>query len=349
MNRNRYLGAVVLLICAILTTGVFSAISITKHIDKSQRSGLLREAQQASLLVSYEDLLKLSASTNDLESETYKKIKKDLTVFRSFDDSIRFVYILGYRPEIRTQFFYVDSEPENSPDYSPPGQLFTDTREKDIEYYLKAEAYTDGPYKDSWGEWISGYAPIKNGNGDIVGLVGIDTATSVWHEQINFVRVVVSLISVLFSILTILIGSLINKKQKSIDNLKVENKTLIHKENKFKELQIMAQVSRLVCYFPEEKFSFDEQFSKVLSIKENESIGIDKFLSYIHHDDKQKFNNAIDNILKSDISYTWFDIRIGTEHSGFRMYHIYGNIERNELLAPKRFSGIIQDINDIHT
>ena len=133
MNTHRYRGVVFFLILLIIAGGFFSAILISNRIDKSQRENLLMEAKKASLLVPYTDIAKLSANQNDLDSVYYNTIKKDLTDFRSFDSSIRFVYILGYRPEIKTQFFYVDSEPVESVDYSPPGQLFSDTREIDIE------------------------------------------------------------------------------------------------------------------------------------------------------------------------------------------------------------------------
>jgi PAS domain-containing protein len=307
------------------------------------------EAQKASLLVSSDEIAKLSADRSDLDNISYNNIKKNLTDFRSYDPSIRFVYILGYRPEIRTQFFYVDSEPVESLDYSPPGQLFSDTREIDIENYLKGEAYTDGPYQDSWGQWVSGYAPIKNTDGEVVALLGIDTATSVWDEQIRFVRITISLISILLAILVALIASFINKKQSSIEVLQKENKNLFHKGAKLKELQNMAQISRIVIYFPEEKLSFDDQFSKIFSVDEGNSVEKTEFLSRVHHDDQHKFIEAIEAIKNSDISYTWFDIRVAVKDSDFRSYHIYGNIERNDSMAPIRFSGIIQDITDIHT
>ncbi len=349
MNTHRYRGAVLILIILIVVGGFFSAFLVARKIDRNQRESLLREAKKASLLISYDDITKLSANESDLESVYYKTIKQNLTDFRTFDSSVRFVYVLGYRPEIKTQFFYVDSEPVESTDYSPPGQLFSDTREKDIENYLKGEAYTDGPYQDSWGEWVSGYAPIKNGDGDVVALLGIDTATSVWHEQIRFVWGTVSIITILLAILVAFIASFINKKQSSIEILQKENKTLFHKGIKLKELQVMAQISRIVIYFPEEKFSFDEQFSKIFSVTESSTIDKETFFSRVHPDDRTKFTEAMDSIKNSDISYTWFDIRVSVKESDFRLYHMYGNIERNESLAPIRFSGIIQDITDIHT
>lgn len=349
MNNGRHIRVIVIFSFCILVAGFIAAFSISKHIDNTQRSSLIKEAEQASLLVPPSVVASLSANQSDLGNPTYGTVKENLMSFRGFDPFIRFVYVMGYRPEIKKQFFYVDSEPTTSDDYSPPGQIFEDTRDQDIDAYLKGQSYTDGPYSDSWGEWVSGYAPIKNADGSIVGLLGIDIATSVWHQQIGFVRTVVAVISFLLIGIFILIVLFVRRKQSSIDILEKEKKTLIHKEDKLKEIQNMAHVGRLVVYFPAETFSLDEQFSKLFSIKETDSIDRNKFLSFVHPDDQNKFNEAINSVISSDISYTWVDIRMGNQNAGFRNYHIYGNIERDELLAPKHFSGIIQDITDIRS
>lgn len=348
MNTSKRVWLAIVLGALILVIGFTTANTISRTIDNNQRTELLREAKQAALLIPASSIAKLSASPADLDSDTYKVIKQTLTTFRSYNTSVRFVYILGYQPSLKTQFFYVDSEPVDSVDYSPPGQLFPDTRPEDIENYLKAEAYTDGPYRDSWGEWVSGYAPILDGQGHIVALLGIDTATSTWHQQIGFVRTVISLISVLLAAVVAFVIFLLNKKQHSIELLEKQNRTLAHKEGKLEQLQSMAQIGRITLYFPAQTFSFDGQVLGILSLGSGDKISMEKMLDFVHADDKEKFSKAVSEITSSDISYTWVDVRIGSRESGFRLYHIYGNIERNELLAPIRFSGIIQDITDIH-
>jgi hypothetical protein len=349
MNTPGRLWTIIVLVTVILGSGLFAAVTISNRIDRNQRSALLREAQQAALLVPSSYIAVLSATPADVQIGTYQTIKQNLMAFRSYNPSTRFVYVLGYKPELRTQFFYVDSEPVESKDYSPPGQLFPDTRQQDIDNYLSGKAYTDGPYSDSWGEWVSGYAPIKDAQGNMVALLGIDTATSVWHQQIGFVRTVVGLISILLSVVVAFVVLFIHKKQRSIDLLQKENRTLAHKEGKLKELQTMAQIGRLIVYFPDQTFSFEGQIAELFDTRGNAPIDRKTVESHIHHDDWGKLESLLREITDTDISYGWADIRFGSDDKGFRTYHIYGNIERSELLAPTRFSGIIQDITDIHS
>ena len=253
---------------------------------------------------------------------------------------------MGYRPEVRTQFFYLDSEDPSSPDYSPPGQLFPDTRTKDIDNYLKGEPYTDGPYQDTWGQWVSGYVPLKDTEGTVVGMIGIDVATSVWHAQKNFLYGAVGTIILLLCAVIILVARMLYRKQLSIETLKMQNRTLEHNESKLRTMQNMAQLGSIVFYFPRQTVTIDQQFTSLFAGK-TDNLDFADFLSYIHPDDVAKAQAALDEIRTSDVLYSWFDIRIGTLTNGYHAYHIYGNVERDSSGAANRYSAIMQDVTDI--
>ncbi|HRH24750.1 MAG TPA: hypothetical protein PLQ20_00215 [Candidatus Paceibacterota bacterium] len=348
MNTSKKVWVIFVLVAIILIVGFLTSVVITKKIDRSQRAQLLVDAKQAALLVPTATISTLSASPSDIGNPLYAEMKERLMMFRAYNPENRFVYVLGYKPEIKKQFFYVDSEPVTSSDYSAPGALFPDTREQDIENYLKGEAYTDGPYKDSWGEWVSGYAPIKDSNGEMVALLGIDTATSVWHQQIGFVRTVIALISVLLSVVVGFVVWLLRRKQSSIETLTKENQTLYHEENKLKEIQDLAHIGKISVYFPDETFVFEGSVSRTLNISEGERLTKEALEAFIKDSDKNKIIDFLNSIKNSGNTYEWLDVALGTKEQGYRNFHIYGNVLRDEILAPKKFSGIIQDITDIN-
>jgi Na+-transporting NADH:ubiquinone oxidoreductase subunit NqrC len=347
MNTSKKVWVIFVLVAIILIVGFLTSVVITKKIDRSQRAQLLVDAKQAALLVPTATISTLSASSSDIGNPLYAEMKERLMMFRAYNPENRFVYVLGYKPEIKKQFFYVDSEPVTSSDYSAPGALFPDTREQDIENYLKGEAYTDGPYKDSWGEWVSGYAPIKDSNGEMVALLGIDTATSVWHQQIVFVRSVIALISILLSVVVGFVVWLLRRKQSSIETLTKENQTLYHQENKLKEIQDLAHIGKISVYFPDETFVFEGSVSRTLNISEGERLTKEALEAFIKDSDKNKIIDFLNSIKNSGNTYEWLDVALGTKEQGYRNFHIYGNVLRDEILAPKKFSGIIQDITDI--
>jgi hypothetical protein len=331
-------------VAIVILLGLASSLFLTHRIDKNQRSLLLVQAKQATLLVSTQDIASLSGTEADLANPIYQRLKTQFTHFREANPEIRFVYLMGYHPEIRTQFFYVDSEPTTSDDYSPPGQLFGDTREWDIKQYLAGEPYTDGPYEDSWGQWVSGYVPIKNEQGSVVAMIGIDIATSVWHNQIIFTRIMIAVIALLLITLIVIIGTHFYRKLRSFNALSIQNQQLTQQQGVLKHVQQLAQVGAFVITFPEENVVVGEQFQKLFT---NTRMDKNTWKSYIHSDDQEKYESMINEITTTTIVYSWVDIRVGTAEAGFRKYHIYGNIERHASGPAKRFDGVMQDITDI--
>ena len=316
MNTSKKVWVIFVLVAIILIVGFLTSVVITKKIDRSQRAQLLVDAKQAALLVPTATISTLSASSSDIGNPLYAEMKERLMMFRAYNPENRFVYVLGYKPEIKKQFFYVDSEPVTSSDYSAPGALFPDTREQDIENYLKGEAYTDGPYKDSWGEWVSGYAPIKDSNGEMVALLGIDTATSVWHQQIGFVRTVIALISILLSVVVGFVVWLLRRKQSSIETLTKENQTLYHQENKLKEIQDLAHIGKISVYFPDETFVFEGSVSRTLNISEGERLTKEALEAFIKDSDKNKIIDFLNSIKNSGNTYEWLDVALGGQGLG---------------------------------
>ncbi len=330
----------------ILVIGIFTALFFVRQVDTEQRSLLLQQTQYAALLVNADQIAQLRGDEADIDNPVYQKLKQLFTQFRAYNPRIRFVYLMGYRPNIEKEFFYFDSEPVTSGDYSPPGQLFEDTNKKDIEGFVKGNAYTSGPYRDAWGEWVSGNAPVKDLNGETVGMVGIDIATSVWHRDSAFVWSTVGTITILLSILVLFLLQRIYRKQDSINVLQDKNRTLTYKEKKLSEIQTLAQLGKITIYFDEETIVVDEQLEHLFHEKKS-PMTIADFLLYTHPDDQQTVKTAFEEIKTSDNQYSWFDARVGSRSEGYRLYHFYGTIDRKGSVRGVRFSGIMQDITDI--
>lgn len=346
-HYSRLIFSILLIVIGTVAAAFIVSSILASRIDRTQRELLLVQAKHASLLVSPQDIASLSGSAADIANPVYQRLKHQLTLFREANGDIRFVYVMGYRPEIRTQFFYVDSEPTTSADYSPPGQLFPDTREEDISRYLAGTPYTDGPYHDSWGRWVSGYVPMKNAQGAVVAMVGIDIATTVWHDQISFARTAVAIIAALIACIAIIIAAKFHRRQDSINDLSAKNQKLEKSAASMKELQSMARLGSMKMYFPEKGVILDEQFRSLAPADNTGKVPLSTLLSIVHGDDQEKFKEMIQEIETTDIVYAWTDVRLGSSRDGYRKYHIYGNIKRHASGGPERFDGIMQDITDI--
>ena len=163
-------GAIILT----LLLGCISAYYLYNRGDLAEKLRLIERATTMGLLISRDDLAQLDGTPDDLRNPYYVRLKKQLMDVRATNSDLRFAYLLG-RNESDQLFFYMDSEPATSTDYSPPGQVYEEAP------HLMRQVFEDGVsryelYDDRWGDWASGYSAIKDESGKIRAVLGIDTA-----------------------------------------------------------------------------------------------------------------------------------------------------------------------------
>lgn len=163
---------VLVAVLGILILGIASSVYVYQKVDESGRSSVLQRTQTFAAGVPALALERLRGTEEDLGTPEHETIKTYLTVMRSVNADARFLYIIGQKDE--ELFFYADSEPAESADYSPPGQIYYEATPAMFAVFEEGERQTEGPDQDRWGLWISGYAPITDEAGNVVALLGMD-------------------------------------------------------------------------------------------------------------------------------------------------------------------------------
>ncbi len=139
---------------------------------------------------------KLHGNEDDISNATYLDLKKQLLALRALNTDTRFIYLMGQQNG--QIFFYVDSEPDNSEDYSPPGQVYEEASAL-IPTIFADQKIKSEVSSDRWGTWLSYMAPIiDESTGQTVAVVGIDVTYQ------NYISS-----AVIFSMLPIAIGMII--------------------------------------------------------------------------------------------------------------------------------------------
>jgi PAS domain S-box-containing protein len=170
-NFNRWL---ILAIIAILASGLILTLWTVQREDHLLHEDLLAKTHILQQGYSSGYLNGLTGTEKDLVSTDYQALKKQLIQVKSAHPEIRFVYLIGQKPD-GTVFFFVDSEPPESPDYSPPGQVYSEAGTVLLQTFASGEATTGGPVTDRWGTWVSGFIPIRNSTtGNVVAVFGAD-------------------------------------------------------------------------------------------------------------------------------------------------------------------------------
>ena len=170
----------------VLIAGAIATELIGVSQDKHQRRELLRRVELMVTALGPEALNGLTAVTNDLGRPEYEELKKRLGGLRKANPDVRFVYILAHKEG--KAVFYADSEPADSPDSSPAGQVYEEATEGLLEGLAADLELVEGPYPDQWGVWVSGFAPMHTAAGRSLGLLGADVDAVDWAFMVARAR-----------------------------------------------------------------------------------------------------------------------------------------------------------------
>ncbi|MDD5129448.1 MAG: PAS domain S-box protein [Candidatus Omnitrophica bacterium] len=154
--------------------------------DRNSRNELLLQAKLVEKAIGSRRVLNFSGSQADLESPNYNHLKEQLISIRSVNPECRFIYLLGKHPDGRI-FFFVDSEPAGSGDYSPPGQIYDEASVYFHKIFLSGKNIVIGPQADRWGVWVSALIPvIDQPGGKVIAVLGMDIDARTWIKAILY-------------------------------------------------------------------------------------------------------------------------------------------------------------------
>jgi len=139
-------------------------------------------AESAEMLLDQEIKGQLWQNPVSTTSPGYLSFKRTLMLFRAKNSQIRFAYLL-YKQDGK-YYFFADSEPENSPDFSPYGGEYTDTLDGVRRTFETGLATVSGAEADRWGTWVTALAPVKNAGGRMLAAFGIDYPADAWRASI---------------------------------------------------------------------------------------------------------------------------------------------------------------------
>ena len=129
--------------------------------DHTMRNSLLEKARIVANAVNADSLRALTGTAADLDKPGYLRLKDQLLVTRAAIPQCRFMYLMGRRAD-GAIFFFVDSEPADSKNCSPAGQVYEEASAGCHRIFATHTEEAEGPYTDRWGTWVSGFVPLFN-------------------------------------------------------------------------------------------------------------------------------------------------------------------------------------------
>lgn len=176
--------ALSLLILILFTLAVFYILTTRNDYRQEAIDRSLGLAEAAAAFIEAEPVSRLDGHASDLSKPDYQVIKSQLTMLRQKHNQIRFAYL--YRLQDSQVILLADSEPVDSPDYSPPGQAYSEADPILISAFVDSTAKVTRPVTDRWGTWVSVLVPVLDPESQkAVAVLGLDYPAAEWSREMN--------------------------------------------------------------------------------------------------------------------------------------------------------------------
>jgi signal transduction histidine kinase len=170
---------------------------------------------------------------DDLYSKELDILASQMKQIRESAKNIKYIYILRPTENPNVTQFVVDADMAVPVDWDGNGQIdevevpplpgddYDISENPSARVALARPAANEDTYTDKWGTFLSGYAPIRNKSGEVVGMLGIDIQVDQFSTIVRAMFVPFVILSVLLLImLTIQTVSLIRIWQNRVDFVK---------------------------------------------------------------------------------------------------------------------------------
>lgn len=210
--------SLILLVCFLSSFGAWWLGNDAKYkieTDLSERSQSIAGALDT------DEIHTLKGDSSDANLRAYADLKSRLATVKRANPDARSIYIMG-RHQNGDLFFYDDSEPPSSHDYSPAGDTYPDGTAADKAIFNNGKAFVEGPNTDQYGTFISGLAPILDPTTNkVIAVLGVDISAATYWNVIIY-SAVLPLVIGLMVILIVLIFERIRRHNMQLLALRSE-------------------------------------------------------------------------------------------------------------------------------
>jgi PAS domain S-box-containing protein len=299
--KRKYIFVFTTLIILIIS-GLYLYLQWRKY-QEIESSEAVQLAESLESVLPTQHISQLTGNALDVEKPAYTLIKKNLIKLVDATKPIRFAYLMAERNG--DLIILMDSESPESPDYSPPGQIYIEADDWVWAPFKTGESVITPPRSDRWGTWINALVPIKDSeSGETIAIFGIDYSASEWYaalwkQMVPDITVVVVVLLLYFSLLYIL------GQHSQLSEL---NQKLAFNESLYRSVFDQAPIGIAIVndknFIYQTDFghtSINPMFEKILGRKRSELSEI-KWPEITHSEDLQADLEKFDQLKKGEIN-----------------------------------------------
>ena len=347
LNSTKIPTVFLFMICLfVIFAGIFGTYKAGVFVDNYERKVLLSRAENAAVLIDPTLIQKLSGSGEDVNINEYQILKNKMILLKKTNPDARFIYLLGLHNDNQL-FFFVDSEDINAEGYSAPGDLYNTPAPGEIRNFISGDKYTNGPYKDAWGNWVSGYSPVIDPNtGNTLAMFGMDIDSKVFENGIIYIRILIGTIVALLSFFILSLIFIINKSRKNNEEVSLLQNDMMNSYNQLLQMQELVKIGRVVIWTNTLTMSWNNVVSEILEIPLEIKPTYEVFENKLMPDDKKNFAQMLDMLyLQKDNNVNIiFHLNNTTKTKRIRMVGVFYKAQDEKT---NRIIATLQDVTNL--
>ncbi|MPM21674.1 hypothetical protein SDC9_68119 [bioreactor metagenome] len=364
----RIIGLVSFISVGIFLTTNFIVFSVLFSKIQNQVKNTVIEGTKIIDVSSLEKVI----NSKSMDNMEYKQLQQQMIVFKS-DKVLNYFYTLTKNDD-KTNFL-VDGNVSN---ISKLGEEYIYT--KDIEKAFNGQvSFSKKPVKDSYGIFISAYAPIKNSAGEVIAIAAVDKSVEDFVEVRRIMMISIGICSVCIIILSVLSTSVFSRKitknaheiQEALDNMENGNIGInlhINSKDEFETIskainRFSSKCSETLGLIKQSSDSLLEDSETLSAVSEEMAASTEMVSSSVEEVAQRSSNEAkemlnIDNKLKEFGSKIYESVHyVNTAHEKVEEVNRGANISRERFsildMSVKEiavsFTSVTEKINGLNT
>ena len=208
----RYITIALILIFLVMTIGMIYSVSVETHtaIKSGVQEKLVAVAGTTASQIDGDTFARIRPG--DENTDAFLKIREQLRSVKAATPDIHYIYTM--RKEGDVIVYVVDA------DYGIDGEFTPRIGEPYPEAEAEMHAGFTAPIADrefttdEWGTVLSGFAPVRDSTGTVVGIVGVDMDSSLVREKLDYLNVIFYGIGFL-ALITVVSGIIIFERRRA--------------------------------------------------------------------------------------------------------------------------------------